>query len=141
MAILIQEADVVRFGKSLPEVMRRPRLQGTAVAHQPFDRISPLGAGKLLALGLLAIDDRHRQLGLREVLVDPEHLQRFFLRLLGGLVRGMPFLPEKLRRAEEQPRDLLPPDDIRPLIDENRQVAPRVDPLRVHGADDQVRDR
>ena len=58
-----------------------------------------------------------------------------------GLVRRVPFLPEELRRAQERPRHLLPADDVRPLVDEDRQIAPRLNPLRVHRADDRFRRR
>ena len=61
---------------------------------------------------------------------------RLVLRLVRGLVRGVPFLPEELGRAQERPRHLLPADDVGPLVDEDGQVAPRLDPLRVHRADD-----
>ena len=51
-------------------------------------------------------------------------------------MRGVPFLPEEFGRPEKRPRDLLPPDDVRPLIDQDGQVAPRLNPLRVQRADD-----
>ena len=135
------ELDVEHLGEVLTEVVRRAGLQRTTVAHQRFDRIRPLGAGKLLALGLLAVDHRHRELGLGEVLVDAEHLPRFFLGLFRRLVRGVPFLPEELGRAQEQPRHLLPANDVRPLVDQDRQIAPRLHPLRVHRPDDRLRGR
>jgi hypothetical protein len=96
------------------------------------------GAGELLALALLAVDHRHRELGLGELLVEREHLQRLLLGLLLRLVRGVPLLPEELGRAQEQPRHLLPADDVRPLVDQDRQVAPRLHPLGVHRADDRL---
>ena len=72
----------------------------------------------------------------RHSLYSAEDLQRFFLRLVGGLVCGVPFLPQELGRAKERPRHLLPADDVRPLIDQDGQVAPRLNPLRVQRADD-----
>ena len=37
---------------------------------------------------------------------------------------------------KKRPRRLLPTHDVRPLIDENRKIAIRLDPLRVHRPDD-----
>jgi len=97
------------LAKFCPRFVGGPGLQRAAVAHQRLDRIGPRGAGELLALALLAVDDRHRQLGLGALLVEGEDLERLLLRFLGGLVRGMPFLPEELRRPQETAaRDFLP---------------------------------
>ena len=41
----------------------------------------------------------------------------------------------------ERPRRLFPAHDVRPLIDEDRQIAVRFDPLRVHRADQDFRRR
>ena len=68
-------------------------------------------------------------------------LQRLLLRLGLGLVRRVAFLPEELRRPQERPRDLLPAHHVGPLVDEHGQIAPRLDPLRVHRADDHFRRR
>ena len=65
-------------------------------------------------------------------------MQRLLLRFGLGLVRGVPFLPEELRGPQERPRHLLPPDDVRPLVDEHGQIAPGLDPLRVQRADDHL---
>ena len=135
------ELDVVDLREILSQVVRRAGLQRTAVAHQRFNRIGPFGAGELLALGLLAVERRNSQLVLHEVLVDAEHPKRLFLRFLGRLVCGVPLLPEKFGRAQKQPGDFLPADDIGPLVDEDGQIAPRLHPLRVHRADDRLRRR
>ena len=110
-------------------------------SHQRLDRIGAVGAGELLSLGLLAVHHRHRQLVFGKVLVDSQHAQRLLLRLLGRLVRGVPFLPEELGGAEEQPGHLFPSHDVGPLIDQDRQVSPRLDPLGVHRSDDRLRGR
>ena len=54
------------------------------------------------------------------------------------LMDRMAFLPEKLRCAQEQARAHFPPDDVRPLIYENWQIAIRLHPSRVTGADDRL---
>ncbi len=132
------ERDVERLREILAEVVRRAGLQRAAVAHQRFDRIGPERAGKLLALALHALDDRHREHRLAHLGVEVENLQRLGLGLRLGLVGRVPLLPEKLGRPQERTRHLLPADDVRPLIDEDRQIAPRLHPFRVHRADDRL---
>jgi hypothetical protein len=117
----------------------RPGLHRAAIAHQRLDRIGLRCPGELLALALLAVHDGHGEDVLGELLVQRENPQCLFLRFLGRLVRGVALLPEELRRPQERTRHLLPPDDVRPLVDEHRQVAPRLNPLLVHHADDGFR--
>ena len=135
------ELNLERLREVLPEVVRRARLQRAAVAHQRFDRIGLRRAGKLFALALLALHDRHREHVLAELRVEIENLERLFLRLVGGLVRGVPFLPEELRRAQERPRHLFPAHDVGPLVDEHGQIAPGLNPLLIHHAEDRLRRR
>ena len=52
--------------------------------------------------------------------------------LLGRGVRGVPLLPEKLRRTQKKPRPLFPPHHVRPLVYQHRKVAIRLDPAREH---------
>ena len=130
------ERDVERLREVLSEVVRRAGLQRAAVAHQRLDRVGADGAGELLALALLALDDRHREHRLAERRVEVEDHQRLGFGLFRRLVRRVPFLPEELGRAQERPRDLLPAHDVGPLVDQDRQIAPRLHPLRVHRADD-----
>ena len=56
-------------------------------------------------------------------------------------MRRVAFLPQKLCRPQERARDLLPAHDVRPLVDEHGQIAPRLDPLGVERADDRFRRR
>ncbi len=44
----------------------------------------------------------------------------------------MTFLPEELRRPQKQAGPQLPPHDVAPLIDEQRQIAIALHPLRIH---------
>ena len=132
------ELDLERFREVLPEIMRRTRLQRAAVAHQRLDRIGARCARELFAFALLPVDHGHRELGLRKLLVEREDLQRLLLRLGLGLMRRMPFLPQELRRAQERTRHLLPPDDVGPLVDQDGEIAPRLDPFRVERADDDL---
>ena len=95
-------------------------------------------AGEALARGLLALDHRHRHVVLGEVGVDAEHLHRLLDGLFVGRVRGVALLPEELGGAQEQPRAHLPAHDVRPLVDEQRQVAIALHPLRERRADDRL---
>ena len=63
---------------------------------------------------------------------------RFFLRFLLRRMGGVPFLPEELGRAQEQPGAHLPADDVAPLIDEQRQIAIALDPVLVGVPDDRL---
>ena len=56
-------------------------------------------------------------------------------------MRRVTLLPEELGGAQEEPRPHLPADDVRPLVDEQRQVAIALDPLRERRADDRLRGR
>ena len=94
--------------------------------------------GNFSRVGLLALDHRHRHELLGELGVDVEHAQRLLVRLLRGLVRGVAFLPEELRGAQEQARAHLPAHDVAPLVDEQRQIAIALHPLRVHVPDDRL---
>ena len=59
---------------------------------------------------------------------------------------GVPLLPEELARAEEEPSAHFPAHDVAPLVAEQREIAPGVDPVLVRipdhrlggGADDQL---
>ena len=73
--------------------------------------------------------------------VDVEHQPRFFQRFLLGGMRGVALLPQELGGSQEHPRPHLPPHDVGPLIDQNRQVAIRLDPPGIHGADNRLAGR
>ena len=56
-------------------------------------------------------------------------------------VRGVALLPEKLGGAQEHARAQLPADDVGPLVDQHRQIAIALNPLREEVADDGFRSR
>ena len=56
-------------------------------------------------------------------------------------VRGVAFLPEELGGAQEHARAQLPADDVGPLVDQQRQIAPALNPLGEEVADDGLRSR
>ena len=125
----------------LAEEMAGARLQRLAILHHRLDGERLLGARKALARGLLALDDRHREPVFREPGIDVEHAQRFLDRLVACRVRRVALLPKELRGAQEQPRPHFPADDVRPLIDQDRQIAIALHPARERVADDRLRGR
>ena len=54
-------------------------------------------------------------------------------------MRGVPFLPQELRGAQKEACPHLPPDDVGPLIDQQRQVPIRLNPVPVGVPDDRLR--
>lgn len=80
--------------------------------------------------GLAAEDDVHREDVLHEVRVHvPVDAGREVAGLLVRGVRGVALLPEELRGAQEESGAQLPADDVRPLVDEEGQVAVALHPL------------
>ena len=63
--------------------------------------------------------------------VSKQLIQAFLAAIGSRGVRRVAFLPKELRRTKEQPCSHLPADDIRPLIDQNRQVAIRLHPASI----------
>ena len=93
---------------------------------------------KAFTFGLLAGDYRNCQIVPREALIDAEHFHCLGERLGLSLMRGVTLLPEELSRPKEQAGPQLPANNIRPLIKQHGQVAPRLDPARVGCADDRL---
>ena len=118
--------------------MRRAGLQGLAILHHGFDAVGFDRAREPLALGLDALDDRHRHVIFGEGGVDVEDFQRLFDRLVFRGVGRVAFLPEEFGRAEKQPGAKFPADDVGPLVDQNRQVAVRLHPTGIHLADNHL---
>ncbi len=116
--------------------MRRAGLDRLPVLHHRFDAEGLDRAGKSFALRFLPAEDRDRAMIAHEGLVDVEHALRFLARFRFALVHGVAFLPEELGRAQEKPRAHFPADDVGPLVDQDRQIAVTLHPLRVGRADD-----
>ena len=116
--------------------MRGAGLEGLAVLHHRFDAERVDGAREAFAFGLAALDDRHRHVVLGKVGVHLEHLVGLFDGFSLGRVDRVAFLPEELGSTEEETRAHLPADDVGPLVDEDREITVRLDPLRVGLADD-----
>ena len=135
----VEEFDAARLREVLSEEVRGAGLKGFAILHHRFDRVRVDGAREALARGLRAANHGHRHVVLSEGGVHVEHLARLFARFSLRRVRGVPLLPEELRGAEEEARAELPTHHVRPLVDEQRQVAVALHPLRERRADDRLR--
>ncbi len=86
-------------------------------------------------------EDRYRGIIAHEGFVNIEHLLRFRARLGFRFVHGVAFLPEEFGCAEKEARTHFPAHDVGPLVDQDRQVAIGLHPLRVGRADDCLRSR
>ena len=129
----------------LPEAVRGRRLHRAAVrGDERLHRGGVEPPRELLLLRLAALNHGHRQQLLVDARVVVQDLQHLLLRLLlrreravallrlGGIPRF--HLPEELPRADERRRVLeLPPHDVRPLVQTQRQVAVPADPASVCG--------
>ena len=135
------EFQIERFGEVLTEVVRRSCLQRLVVLHHAFARVGSQRAGESLRVCLQPSDHGHRHPAFHEVAINAEHAPSFFLCLVVGCMGGVAFLPEELERAQEESRAHLPTHNVRPLIDQHRQIAIALDPLGVHRVDDRLRCR
>src|SRR5215212_6648059 len=134
--VLVEERDVEGAGEILSEVVAGRGLQGTPVAHQPLAGVGLDGPGETLRLALRAREDGYRHRLVEAVAVDAEHPQGLLARLLRRRVNGVALLPEELRGPEERAGDLLPAQDVAPLVYEDGQVAVTLHPILVEVADD-----
>src|SRR5215218_3978103 len=134
--VLVEEGNVEGAGEVLPQVVAGRSLQGTAVTHQTLAGVGLHSPGKALgwALGAREHGDSH---GFVEAIaVDAKHPQGLLARLLRRRVDGVALLPEELRGPEERAGDLLPAQDVTPLVYEDGQVPVALYPVPVEGADD-----
>ena len=132
----VRVLDAEGLGEVGAEEVRGAGLQRLAVAHHALDGVGPYRAGEPLPRGLLALDDRDRRDVAGERLVEVERHQRLAHRVGLVDVGGVALLPEELRGAQEHPRPQLPPHDVGPLVEQQRQVAVAGDPLGHELADD-----
>ncbi len=129
------------LGEILPQIVRGPCLQRFAVSHHRFDGVRLVRAREALGGRLAPGNDRNGGFVDGEIRIDLQHLPRFRFRFLERGVRGVPLLPEKFQRAQEEFGAQLPAHHAVPLIDQHRQIAVRLDPFRVCVADDRFRRR
>src|SRR5207302_930789 len=98
-------------------------------------------AGKPSSLRSFVAEDRNIEMIAYETPINFEHLPRLRPCFSFSFVNGMPFLPEEFGRAQEEAWPHFPPDNVRPLIDQNGKIAVRLHPLCVAGADNCFRSR
>ena len=141
LAVASLKFDARGLGEVLPEEVGGAGLDRLAVLHHCLDAIGANGTREPLTLAFLAGEHGQREPIAGEGFIHAEHFHRFLLRLFAGLVGGVALLPEELGGAQEQPGAHFPADDIRPLVEKDREVAPGFDPAGVGRADDGLRGR
>ena len=115
-----------RTGEAVAKIVACAALQSLAVVHHSFDGVGGLCTGKLLFVGLFALQNGDVQLFFAEGSVSIELLLGFFNGLLCSFMNGVAFLPPELTAAQERARGFLPAHDTAPLIILHGQVAPRM---------------
>ena len=121
--VAAREGHVIGAAEFVTEVVARAALQGLAVLHHRLDGVGRLGTGKLLLVGLAALDNGDAQVVLGKIGVAVQLLLGLGLGLLGGLVDGVTLLPPELTGAQERAGGFLPADNAAPLVVQHRQVA------------------
>ena len=115
-AFTILKLNPTRPGEILAEEMRRARLDRFEILRHRFDRRRLHRARKFFALGFFAGKNRNGAMVAHEGFVNVEHLLCLRASFRFGLVNGVTFLPEELRRAQKQTRPHFPANDVGPLI-------------------------
>ena len=88
------------------------------ILHHRLDGQGHVRAGEALVLAFLAGHDGNGEVVAEKFLVKAMDHPRFHDGFFLGLVSRVPFLPEELRRPQEQSRAHLPAHHVRPLVDE-----------------------
>jgi hypothetical protein len=141
LGVFVLEFHVERFGKILAQEVGCAGLEGFPVLHEGFDAVGVLGAREALAGRFDTGYDRHRHEIFGERAVDLEHANGLFDGFLFSCVSGVAFLPQEFHGAQEQARAHFPADHVRPLVDEDREVAVALDPIAVGIPDDRFGSR
>ena len=136
LAFLVRELDVERLCEVLAQEVGRTGLQGLAVLHHRLDGHRVDGAGETLARALVAHHHGQGHDVTGKAGVHVHHALLLRLGLLGGGVGGVALLPEELRGAEEQTGAHLPAHDVAPLVAQDGEVAPGMDPVLIGVPDD-----
>ena len=136
---LVEITNLKGFRKILPEVVRCAELQRLPIPHHGLERIGDIGSGKFLRFRLAAGDHRNSRIIHCEIHIHVHHLARLRFGFRSCRVSCMTLLPEEFQGAQEQLRAQFPAHHAVPLVDQHRQVAVRLDPLRVGVPDDRLR--
>ena len=141
LSIRVQVLNIKTFGKICPKIVTRPRLQCFAITHHRFDWICVIGSCKFLFIRLPPFNNRQGHEVFGKPSIDAKHANRFFLGIFIRGMCGVTFLPKKFRCSQEQARPHFPSNDGAPLINKQRQVTPRLDPIPVSVPNDRFRGR
>ena len=95
LVFFIRIFDTEGFCKAVAEIVRRTCLKRLTVMHKCLDSISGNRACKLVAFGLLTLDNGHSESVFAEIGVDVKHSFRLFDSLLCRRVNGMALLPQE----------------------------------------------
>ena len=140
LVVFIGVLNAKYLGKILTQVVAGAGLQRAPVLHHGFHAVGAQSARKFLFFGLQSLDHRQRHFLLYEVRINTvEDHQRLALGILLIGVDSVALLPQEFRGPQKRPSAHLPAHHIGPLIDQQRQVAPRVHPLGIKVADDRLR--
>ena len=131
LVLLIEESNVERLGKVLPEEVRRAALECLSVLHHGFDGVGVECSCKAFGLALHALHHRNGEPLFGKVGINFQHSPCFFLCFLARCVCRVPLLPQEFRCTEEGAGAHFPPHDVAPLVAHERQVAVRVYPVAV----------
>ncbi len=132
------EGNVLGFREILPEIMRGSGLDRLAVLHHRLDRQGHVRSRKTFVLRFLSGDHRDGEVVAQELLVKPVDHPRFLDRLGLRFMRRVPLLPEELGGSQEQARPHFPTHHVRPLVDQQRQIAVGLHPAGEGGANDRL---
>ena len=133
--VFVLEPDIERLRKVLAEVVRRSYLQRAPVTHQCFESVGAKGACELLTLTFKPGDHGHSKIFFDQRAVYLENPQGFLFGIFLGSVHGVSLLPEEFGCAEKKTCHLLPPHNVGPLVDQDRKIAPRANPLAIKTVD------
>ena len=104
-------------------------MQGFTILHHSLNAIGINGTGKFIIFRLASFYNRHSQIIFTNLAINIEHLYGFFFSLFSTGMSSMSLLPQKLSCAQKQSRTHFPAHNISPLINQNRQIAIRLNPF------------
>ncbi len=105
------------------------RLQCFAILHHRLKSIRDNSSSKFIMFWFWSKHGRYRHKVYTEIIVDIKHFSCLIVSLLCTRMSSMSFLPEKLCASEKESCSHFSSDDISPLIDQQRQITIRMDPV------------
>ncbi len=141
LSFLVLEGHVKRLGKVLAQVVAGAGLDRAEVLRHRLDGVGVVGTGELLTVALDSRNHRHRHPVLGKGAIDIEDGQAFLLGFLVGGVGGVPFLPQKLGGTQKQAGAQFPAHHVRPLVDQQGEIAVALNPVLIAIPDDRFAGR